>query len=62
MWEAAYLQNQAPTDLAEARTAWIITATADTTLGPLMGREVANSALRGYLRQDLQMFSVERFN
>ena len=32
------------------------------TLGPLMGREAANSALKGYLRQDLQMFSVERFN
>jgi glycine/D-amino acid oxidase-like deaminating enzyme len=32
------------------------------TLGPLMGREAANSALKGRLRQDLQMFTVERFN
>tara|TARA_B100000674_G_scaffold308775_1_gene256479 strand:+ start:2474 stop:5332 length:2859 start_codon:yes stop_codon:yes gene_type:complete len=32
------------------------------TLGPLMGREVANAALKGYLRSDLKMFSVDRFN
>ena len=32
------------------------------TLGPLMGQEAANSALNGYLRQDMEMFSVKRFN
>lgn len=32
------------------------------TLGPLMGREVAQAALHGTLRQDLSAFSFDRFN
>ena len=41
----------------------IVAATANGyTLGPLMGQQAANSVLSGYLRQDLEMFSVKRFN
>jgi len=32
------------------------------TLGPLMGREAAAAALTGRLRQDLEAFSMNRFN
>ena len=41
----------------------IVAATANGyTLGPLMGQQAANSVLSGHLRQDLEMFSVKRFN
>ena len=41
----------------------IVAATANGyTLGPLMGREAANLVFSGNLRQDLQSFSLDRFN
>ena len=41
----------------------IVAATANGyTLGPVMGREAASLALSGNLREDLNMFSIDRFN
>jgi len=41
----------------------MIAATANGyTLGPIMGKEVAKIAVSGKLRQDLDIFSIKRFN
>ena len=41
----------------------LVAATANGyTLGPVMGKEAARIALNGNVRQDLNMFSISRFN